>query len=94
VIKKGAENVLKHKNLITEIQCMWNMKAKFIPVITGAIGTISKSLIQYLSNIPGNQEIKELPTTAILGTAHMLLYIVNAWQKNASRKRASLPSGH
>jgi hypothetical protein len=36
---------------------MWNMKAKVIPVIKGATGTISKSLRQYLSNIPGKQEI-------------------------------------
>ena len=39
---------------------MWNVKAKVIPVIIGATGTISKSLIQYLSNIPGKHEIKEL----------------------------------
>ena len=32
---------------------MWNVKAKVIPVITGATGTISKSLRQYLSNITG-----------------------------------------
>jgi len=38
------------------------VKAKVIPVreITGATGTISKSLRQYLSNIPRKHEIKEL----------------------------------
>jgi len=72
VIKKGAENILKYKNLIIEIQCMYNVKTKVIPVITGTIRTISESLRQYLSNIPGNHEIKELPATAILGTAHIL----------------------
>jgi hypothetical protein len=35
---------------------MWNAKAKVIPVITGATGTFSKSLRQYLSNITGKQE--------------------------------------
>jgi len=44
VIKKEAEKILKYKNLITEIHCMWNMKAKLIPVITGVTGTNSKSL--------------------------------------------------
>ena len=34
-----------------------------------ATGTIPKSLTQYLSNIPGKHEIKELQTTAILCTA-------------------------
>ena len=31
-----------------------------------------KSFSKYLSNIPGLHEIKELLTTAILGTAHIL----------------------
>ena len=39
---------------------MWNVKAKVIPVIMGATGTISKLLRQYMSNISGKDEIKEL----------------------------------
>jgi hypothetical protein len=46
VIKKEAEKILKYKNLITEIHCMWNVKAKVIPEIIQANGTISKSLRQ------------------------------------------------
>jgi hypothetical protein len=49
---------------------MWNVQTKVIPVIIGATGTISVSLRQYLSNRPGEYEIKELQKTAILGTAH------------------------
>ena len=60
VIKKRTEKVLKYKDFITEIQRMWNVKAKVIPVIRGATGTISKSLGQNLSNIPEKHEIKEL----------------------------------
>jgi len=51
---------------------MWNVKTKVIPVITGTIGTISTSFRNYMSNIPGNHEVKELQKTAILGTAHIL----------------------
>ena len=72
VINKEAEKILKYKDLVIEIQRMWNVKANVIPVIIGATGTISKSLRQYLSNIPGKHEIKELQKTAILGTAHIL----------------------
>jgi hypothetical protein len=50
---------------------MWNVKTKVIPVI-GATGTNSKSFREYVSNIPGNHEVKELQGTAILGTAHIL----------------------
>jgi len=42
-----------------------------IPVTTVAIGTISISLSQYLSNTKGKHGIKELQKTAILGTAHI-----------------------
>jgi len=49
-----------------------NVKTKVIPVIICATGTISKSFRKYVSNIPGNHEVKELQKTAILGTAHIL----------------------
>ena len=72
MIKKEAETILKYKNLTIEIQRMCNVKIKVIPVITGATGTISKSFRKYVSNIPGEHEVKELQKTAILGTAHTL----------------------
>jgi len=59
-IKKEDEKILKYKDLITELQRMWNVKTKVIPVIIGAIGSISKSLIKHPGNIPGKQKIKEL----------------------------------
>ena len=70
VIKNEAENILKYTHLTIEIQRMWNVKTKVIPVIIGATGTISKSFRKYVSNIPGKHEVKELQKTAILGTAH------------------------
>ena len=72
VIKKEAEKILKYIDLTIEIQRMWNVKTKAIPVIIGATGAISKSLRKYVSNIPGKHEVKELQKTAILGTAHIL----------------------
>ena len=76
MIKKEDEKILKYKDLIPEIQRMWNVKAKVIPITTGATGTISKPFRQCLSNIPGKNEIKELQITAILGTKHKLRKIL------------------
>jgi hypothetical protein len=70
-IKREAEKILKYKDLTVEIQRMWNVKTRVIPVIIGATGTNSKSFRKYVSNIPGNHEVRELQKTAILGTAHI-----------------------
>jgi len=72
VIRKEAEKILKYKDLTIEIQHMWNVKTKVIPVMIGVTGTISKSFRKYVSNIPGKHEVKELQKTAILGTTHIL----------------------
>jgi hypothetical protein len=70
-VKRAAENILKYKDLETEIWCMWNVKAKVILVIIGETGTISKSLRQCLSNIPEKNDFKEFIKTTIFGTAHI-----------------------
>jgi len=72
VIKKEAEKIVIYKELTIEIDCMWNVKTKAIPVIIEATGTISKSFRKYVSNIPGKHEVKELQKTAILATAHII----------------------
>jgi len=71
VIKKEAEKILKYEDLTKEIQRMWNINARVIPVIIGATGIISKSFRKYVSDIPGNHDVKELQKTAILGTAYI-----------------------
>jgi len=76
VIKKEYEKIPKYKELTTEIERMWNVKTKVIPVIIGATGTVSKSFRKYVSNVPGKHEVKELQKTAILGTAHILRQVL------------------
>ena len=72
VIKKEAKKILKYKDLTIEIQRIWNVKTRVIPVIIGANGTISKSFRKYVSDIPGNHDFKDRQKTSILGTAHIL----------------------
>ena len=74
VIKKDAWKILKYKYAKIEIQCMWNMKAKVIPIILviEATGTISKPFRQYMSNVMREHEIKEIQKTTILVTAHTI----------------------
>jgi hypothetical protein len=65
MIKKEAEKILKYKDLTIVIQRMWNVKTRMIPAIIGATGTILKSFRKYVSNIPGNYDVRKLQKTAI-----------------------------
>jgi hypothetical protein len=58
VIQKEAEKILKYKDLTIEIQRMWNVKTRAIPVIIGATGTILKSFRKYVSTVPGNHDVR------------------------------------
>ena len=59
VIKKETEKILKYKDLTIEIQRMWNVKTKVIPVIIGATGTISKSFRKYRENMKSRNSRKQ-----------------------------------
>ena len=67
MIKKEAEKILKYKDLTIEIQRVWNVKTKVIAVIRGATGTISKTFIKHVSNIPGNHEVKGTTENSHIG---------------------------
>jgi uncharacterized protein YlxP (DUF503 family) len=86
VIKKEADKILKYKDLTTEIERMWNVQTRVIPVIIGATWTISKSFRKYVSYIQGNHDVKELHKIAILGTAHVS-ESANVKEQKSQRKK-------
>jgi hypothetical protein len=67
VIQKEAAKILKYKDLTIEIQRMWTVKTRVIPVIIEATGTISKSFRKYVNTIPGNHVVKELQKNCYIG---------------------------
>jgi hypothetical protein len=67
-IKKEADTILEYEEFTAEIQGMWNVKTKVLPIIIKATRIISKSFTKYLSSILAEHDIEKLQTTAILGT--------------------------
>ena len=69
--QEEADKILKYKDLIIEIHCVWNVRAGVIPVIVG-----DWKHFKITQTIPEQHtrkhEIKELQKTAILGTTHIL----------------------
>jgi hypothetical protein len=54
----------------------------------GATGTVSQIFRKYQSNIRGKHDVKEVETTAILGTAHVLREVLVSNTERLSGERA------
>ena len=72
VVLMEAEKRLKYVWLCLEIQRMWNLKCKIIPVINGATELVTKGLRKNFEAISGKHSINSLQNTAVLGTSHRI----------------------
>ena len=72
VVKKEEEKVDKYKELAFEIGRLWKVKPRVIPIVIGALGTISSRLIPYLAEIGVQLSFETIQKTALLGTAQIL----------------------
>ena len=69
---KEFEKRYKYKDLEIEMQRMWKVETKVVPIVVGALGTITKDFEKYVKMLPDNISIEEIQKIALLGTAHIL----------------------
>ena len=75
VIKKEAEKITKYRDLEIEVQKCWNLqKVRTIPVVIGALGTVSKGLTEYMKELVPNISMCTVQKTTLLVTAH--IYVI------------------
>ena len=74
---KETEKIEKYQDLRLEIQRMWDVKAKVVPVVIGALGAVTNNLEAYLEQIPGDHRVRPLIKTALLGSAHILRRVLD-----------------
>jgi len=55
---------------------MWNMICVTIPAIIEAIGIVTKDLKKNLEGVTGKYSIYSVQKTAVLGTSHTLLKVL------------------
>ena len=73
VCEKEQEKIEKYQDLKREISRIWKMKkVEVIPVIIGALGTITKKMKGWLEKIGIEIRTELLQKTALLGTARIL----------------------
>ena len=77
MIEKDKEKILKYQDLRIELQKLWNIKLKVIPIILGSLGTYTTDVLSYLMEIPGSHRLDEVLKSALLGSASILRMVLD-----------------
>ncbi|XP_048590562.1 uncharacterized protein LOC125573819 [Nematostella vectensis] len=74
--EKEKEKVLKYQDIRREIARLWDIKTCVVPIVVGALGTVSKNLTKHLSSIGLKTRIELLQKGALLGSAWLLRQVL------------------
>ena len=69
---KESERKDKYLDLARELKKLWNMKVTIVPIVIGALGTITKGLLKGLEDLEVGGRVETIQTTALLRTARIL----------------------
>ena len=58
--------------MIRELKELWNMKENFILIIIGALGIVTRGLVQGLKDLEIRGRVETIQTTALLRSARIL----------------------
>ena len=70
--KKEWEKVAKYTGLRVELEKMWGLDAKTVPIIVGGLGAVTKNLGDELSKIPGSPDRFMCQKICLLGSKKIL----------------------
>ena len=70
--QKDREKVEKYQDLKRELQKLWNMSVKVVPIVFWALGTPPKDIKKRVKELGIETRIEEMQKTVILHTARIL----------------------
>ena len=72
-MRRGKKDKIeKYQDLGMELQKIWNVRVKIIPLVVGSFGAIPKQLGNRLKQIDITAETAQVQKTVLLGTARIL----------------------
>ena len=77
---KESEKKDKYLDLARKLKKLWNMKVTIVPIVTGALGTIAKGLLEGLEELEVGRQVETIQTTALLRTARILRRVLVTWE--------------
>ena len=73
ILQKETEKCeIKYQDLAREIQRIWKSRTKVVPVVVGALGSVSKKLAGHLKQLGIKNRTRTMQKSALLGSAHIL----------------------
>ena len=69
---KKSEKKDKYLDLARELKKLWNMKVTIVPIVIGALRTITKGLLKALEDLEIGGRVETIQTTALLRKARIL----------------------
>ena len=76
VVDKKRRKVEKYLDLIRELQKIWNVRVKIIPLVVGSLGAIPKQFGNRSKATDITAEIGQVQKTVFLGTARILRKVI------------------
>ena len=69
---KETEKYEKYQDLASEIKRIWKSRTKVVPVVVGALGSVSKNLAGHLEQLGIKDRTRTMQKSALFGSAHSL----------------------
>ena len=73
---KESEKKDKYLDLARELKKLWNMKVTIVPIVIGALGTITKALLKGPEDLEIGRQVETIQTTALLRMARILRQVM------------------
>ena len=69
---KECEKKNKYLDLARELKKLWNMKVTIVPIVIGALGTVTKGLLKGKEDLEIGGRVETIQMRALLTTARIL----------------------
>ena len=76
---KESEKKDEYLDFAWELKKLRNMKVTFIPIVIGALGTVTKGLIKELEDLEIRGRVENIQTIALLRLARILRRVLETW---------------
>ena len=93
VKQKENEKRYKYQELARELKKLGNMKVTEILIVIGALGTVTKGLVQGLEDSEMRRRVEIIQTTAILRSARILRRVLETFCQSNSSEKPSANAG-